>query len=68
MSPRPSILSVINALKAQPANKEPRTWQELETHVQDVYQTILDLENKAILVARDVQLRGRHGDSYQIDV
>lgn len=68
MSTTPSIISLINVLKAQPANKEPRSWQELEDHVKNVYQTILDLENKTILVARDVQITGRHGGSYQIDV
>lgn len=68
MPPHPSIRSVIHALKAQPANKVPRTWQELEDHVQNVYQTILNLENRAILVAKDVQLRGRDDDCYQIDV
>ena len=68
MKKPPSILSVIDALKAQPSPKVASSWQELEAHVQNVYQTILDLEDKAILVAKDVQIRGRHGDEYQIDV
>jgi len=66
---KPSMRALVDILQSRkPATDEPRAWQELENHVQHVYQTILELEGKTVLVAKDVQLKGRHGSSYQIDV
>jgi hypothetical protein len=62
-----ALVDILNSRKPA-ADEPPREWQELEDHVQHVYQTILELEGKTVLVAKDVQLTGRQGSSYQIDV
>jgi hypothetical protein len=63
-----SMLGVIESLESQRDDQAKRTWQELEDHVQQVYQRLLALEGHTILVAKDVCLVGHQGSEYQIDV
>lgn len=63
-----SFAAVIDILKASQHSAPLKDWGELEDHVKQVYQTLLDLEGEQTMVARDVSLRGRLGSQYQIDV
>lgn len=67
-SRKPSIAAVIEALKSQPHNSGNRDWSGFEEHVQQVYQSLLDVKGEDVLVARDVTIRGRNGLEHQIDV
>jgi len=51
-----SMLGLIEALEAQPHQPNSKSWQEFEDHVQYVYQVLLRLEGKTIMVAKDVRL------------
>jgi len=65
-----SIKTLVEVLKSSPRLNacKPKKWQELEEHVQYVYQELLRKEYNSTMVARDLQIRGRDGASYQIDV
>lgn len=65
---RPSMKALVDMLSKSPSSKPPDKWQDLESHVQDVYQQLLDIQDTKTMVARDVQISGREGSSYQIDV
>jgi hypothetical protein len=43
-------------------------WEMFESYVEFVYQSLLDLGNDNVVVARDVTLTGRTGIRHQIDV
>lgn len=45
-----------------------KPWQELERWVQYVYDTLLNIKDEGILVARDVRLKGRDDIEHQIGV
>ncbi len=64
----PSIAALIDILKASKDSASAKDWGQLEEHVKRVYQTLLELDGEQAMVARDVQLRGRDGSHYQIDV
>lgn len=64
----PSFAALIDILKASKDSTFTKDWGELEDHVRQVYQTLLDLDGEQTMVARDVLLRGRDGSHYQIDV
>lgn len=59
---------LIEKLKTAEDSPSPMDWQEVEDHVQKVYQTLLNMKGENILVARDVLIRGRDGQNHQIDV
>lgn len=63
-----SIAALIEILKEQGDEEQPKSWKDLEDHVQAVYQSLLDLKGEKILVAKDVRIRGRDGLNHQIDV
>lgn len=65
---KPSIAAVIEKLKTQEDRTQPRDWRDFEDHVQQVYQTLLDLKGEKVVVARDVTIRGRNSSDHQIDV
>jgi len=65
---RPSMKALVDMLSKSPSSTPPDKWQDLESHVQDVYQQLLDIQDSKTMVARDVQISGREGSSYQIDV
>jgi len=65
---KPSMASLIDILKKDKGTEQSRDWQGLEDHVQEVYQTLLDLAGEQVIVARDVTIRGRNGLNHQIDV
>lgn len=65
---RPSMKALLDILSASPSSQPPDKWQDLESYVQDVYQQLLDIQGSKTMVARDVQISGREGSSYQIDV
>lgn len=65
---RPSMKALVDMLSKSPSSTPPDKWQDLESHVQDVYQQLLDIQGSKTIVARDVQISGREGSSYQIDV
>lgn len=65
---RPSMKALVDILSQSPSSAPPDKWQDLESHVQDVYQQLLDIQDSKTMVARDVQISGREGSSYQIDV
>lgn len=65
---RPSMKALVDILSESPSPLRPEKWQDLEYHVQDVYQQLLDIQGGKTMVARDVQISGREGSSYQIDV
>jgi hypothetical protein len=46
----------------------PEAWEMFESYVEFVYQSLLDLGNDNVVVARDVRLTGRTGIPHQIDV
>ncbi len=63
-----SMAALIDTLKSSDGDDRPGDWVGLEDHVRNVYQTLVELDGGQTVVARDVQIRGRHGSSYQIDV
>lgn len=65
-----SMKTLVEILKSNSQSKtdKPKEWKGLEEHVQYVYQELLKKEHNNTMVARDVQIRGRDGGSYQIDV
>ncbi|MEQ3410643.1 restriction endonuclease [Klebsiella aerogenes] len=65
---RPSMKALVDLLSESPTSPPPEKWQDLESHVQDVYQQLLDIQGNKTMVARNVQISGREGSSYQIDV
>jgi len=65
---RPSMKALVDMLSKFPSSTPPDKWQDLESHVQSVYQKLLELQGSKTMVARDVQISGREGSSYQIDV
>ncbi|PVZ77835.1 hypothetical protein C9426_35385 [Serratia sp. S1B] len=65
---RPSMKALVDILCKSPSPQRPGKWQDLESHVQDVYQQLLDIQGSKTIVARNVQISGREGSSYQIDV
>ncbi|WP_337037002.1 restriction endonuclease [Pantoea agglomerans] len=65
---RPSMKAFVDLLNKSPASPPPKKWQDLESHVQSVYQQLLDIQGNKTMVARNVQISGREGSSYQIDV
>ncbi|HHA2289943.1 restriction endonuclease [Enterobacter ludwigii] len=65
---RPSMKVFVDLLSKSPISPPPEKWQALESHVQDVYQHLLDIQGNKTMVARNVQISGREGSSYQIDV
>ena len=50
------------------AEKMSKPWEMLESYVEFVYQSLLDLGNDNVVVGRDVTLTGRTGIPHQIDV
>jgi len=60
--------ALVDMLSKSPSSPPPDKWQDLESHVQGVYQKLLDIQGNKTMVARDVQISGREGSSYQIDV
>jgi len=46
----------------------PEAWEMFESYVEFVYQSLLDLGNDNVVVARDVRLTGRTGIPHLIDV
>lgn len=65
---RPSMKAFVDLLSKSPTSPPPEKWQDLESHVQGVYQQLLDIQGNKTMVARNVQISGREGSSYQIDV
>ncbi|HCR3444342.1 TPA: restriction endonuclease [Morganella morganii] len=64
---RPSMKAFVDLLGNSPSSP-PEKWQDLELHVQSVYQQLLDIQGNQTMVAHNVQISGREGSSYQIDV
>ncbi|WP_186264947.1 restriction endonuclease [Burkholderia gladioli] len=65
---KPSLAAVIHALKTQKSSAEKMDWSKLEDHVRHVYETLLNLTDQQIMVARDVRIKGKTGQSHQVDV
>jgi hypothetical protein len=65
---KPSMAALIEILKSQNAHTPKMTWSELEDHVKQVYEFLLGLEGDNVVVGRNVQLRGKTGSTYEIDV
>ena len=68
MFPKPSMASLIHVLKTQKSSTRKMDWSELEDHVKHVYESLLNMRDEQIVVGRDVQLRGKTGQSHQVDV
>ncbi|MCW2256878.1 hypothetical protein M2263_002969 [Providencia alcalifaciens] len=65
---RPSMKALVDLLGKYPSSPPPEKWQDLESYVQSVYQQLLDIQGNKTMVARNVQISGREGSCYQIDV
>lgn len=65
---QPSMAALIQILKSQNTHAPKMTWSELEDHVKKVYEFLLSLEGDNVVVGRNVQLRGKTGATYEIDV
>jgi len=68
ISTTPSMATLVNVLRTQNKTRKSRDWKDYEDHVRNVYQRLLDLERESAIVARDVIIRGRHGQEHQVDV
>ncbi|GAB6847069.1 restriction endonuclease [Paraburkholderia kururiensis] len=68
MFKKPSLAALIHILKTQQSSTPKMDWSELEDHVKHVYETLLNLQGEQIVVARNVQIRGKTGQSHQVDV
>lgn len=68
MFQKPSLASLIQMLKTQRSSSPKMDWSELEDHVKHVYESLLNMHGEQIVVARNVRLSGRMGQSHQVDV
>lgn len=68
MFQKPSMATLIHILKTQKSSNPKMDWSELEDHVKHVYESLLNMKGEQIVVARDVQIRGKTGQSHQVDV
>ncbi|WP_431476400.1 restriction endonuclease [Massilia eburnea] len=65
---KPSMRALIEILKCQNKHAPKMSWEGLEDHVKQVYEFLLSIEGENVVVGRNVQLRGKTGNSYKLDV
>lgn len=65
---KPSMAALIEILKGQKIHSPKMTWSEFEDHVKKVYEFMLSVDGENVVVGRNVQLRGKTGAMYEIDV
>lgn len=68
MQKKPSMAALIDILKENKETPKVHDWEELEEHIQRVYQILINLKGDNTVVARNVFISGRDGAAYQIDV